>query len=80
MPPQRRDAPGARGRDEPVEPYAPLNVLKPVAQKVWIVDGPTVDMGGGPARLCFPTRMTIVETGVGLFVHSPTPLTPQLAV
>ena len=80
MAPRRKAASDAHGHDGAVEPYAPLNVLKLVARKVWVVDGPTVDMGSGPTRLCFPTRMTIVETDVGLFVHSPTPLTPELAV
>lgn len=67
-----------QARDAAVAPYTPLNVLKPVAADLWIVDGPTIrfpfNMG-----MPFPTRMTIVRApGQGLFVHSPTVLTPDL--
>jgi hypothetical protein len=53
-------------------PYAPLNVLKPVAQNVWIADGPEIDMAYWGLALPFPTRMTLVRLADGgLFVHSP---------
>lgn len=62
-----------------IEPYAPLNVLKPVAPDVWIVDGPTIHFNLGGAHLPFPTRMTVLRLGGGqLLVHSPTALTPDL--
>jgi hypothetical protein len=53
-------------------PYAPLNLLKPVADNVWIVDGPEIDMKYLGLKLPFPTRMTVVRLADGgLFVHSP---------
>lgn len=55
--------------------YAPLNQLKPVADNIWIVDGPQINL----MRLPFPTRMTIIRLKSGeLFLHSPTALTPEL--
>lgn len=48
--------------------YEPIHVLKPVADDVWLVDGPVIRFKGVP----FPTRMTVVRlTGGGLFLHSP---------
>lgn len=62
-----------------IEPYAPLNVLKPIAPDVWIVDGPTIRFNLGGAHLPFPTRMTVMRLSRGrLLVHSPTALTPEL--
>jgi hypothetical protein len=59
--------------------YPPLDTLKPVADEVWIVDGPEIGYGVGPLELPFPTRMTIVRlSGRRLFVHSPTRLTAEL--
>ena len=58
--------------------YPPLNTPKPVARDVWIVDGPLIRFGFGPFKAPFPTRMTIVRVDGDLFVHSPTPLTPEL--
>lgn len=53
-------------------PYQPLNVLKPVAPDVWIVDGPEIGMVYLGFTLPFPTRMTVVRLADGsLFVHSP---------
>jgi hypothetical protein len=53
--------------------YAPLNILKPVAANVWIVDGPEICFGYAGIRLPFPTRMTVVRLcDGGLWVHSPT--------
>lgn len=49
--------------------YAPVDVLKPVAEGVWIVDS-------GPIRatgLSLPVRMTIIRLASGaLLLHSPT--------
>ena len=59
--------------------YPPLNTLKPVAQDVWIVDGPLIRFGLPFWTFPFPTRMTVVRLANGdLFVHSPTPCTPAL--
>jgi hypothetical protein len=59
--------------------YPPINTLKPVADDVWIVDGPTIRFGPRWLTMPFPTRMTIIRTdGRSLFIHSPTPLTPEL--
>jgi hypothetical protein len=59
--------------------YPPLNTLKPVADDLWIVDGPVIRFGLPWPKLPFPTRMTVIRLGSGeLFVHSPTPLTPSL--
>jgi len=65
--------------------YPPLDTLKPVADDVWIVDGPLIGFGPkllgfapGWLQISFPTRMTLVRLDGGLFVHSPTPLTPGL--
>jgi hypothetical protein len=59
--------------------YPPLGTLKPVAENLWIVDGPIIRFGMPWPKMPFPTRMTVVrlEDG-GLFIHSPTPLTPAL--
>ena len=50
--------------------YPPLDVLKPVAQSVWIVDsGPIKAMGLIP----LPIRMTVLRLHDGsLILHSPT--------
>lgn len=54
-------------------PYAPLNVPKPVATDVWIVDGPEIRFGYLGMKLPFPTRMTVVRLpGELLWIHSPT--------
>lgn len=58
--------------------YAPIDRLKPVCPDLWIVDGPTIRFGMPWPKMPFPTRMTVVRTTAGLFVHSPTPLTPEL--
>lgn len=51
--------------------YEPLNRLKPLAEDVWIVDGPRISMNVGPFRTPFPTRMTVIRLPEGLFLHSP---------
>ncbi len=58
--------------------YPPLNTLKPVADDVWIVDGPLIEFGPWPFRMPFATRMTVIRIGRNLFIHSPTPLTDGL--
>jgi len=58
--------------------YPPLDCLKPVADTVWIVDGPAIRFGPWPLRMRFPTRAALIRTPAGLFVHSPTRLTPSL--
>jgi hypothetical protein len=53
--------------------YEPLNVLKPVGEDLWVVDGPMVRMAYFGGSIPFPTRMVVVrlENG-GLFLWSPT--------
>ncbi|MGH6770711.1 MAG: DUF4336 domain-containing protein [Xanthobacteraceae bacterium] len=59
--------------------YPPLNTLKPVAEDIWIVDGPVIRFGMPWPKMPFPTRMTIVRlAGGNLLIHSPTPLPPAL--
>ena len=55
--------------------YEPLNVLKSVADNIWIVDGQAIKFYGMP----FSTRMTIVRLKNGdVWVHSPTKLSKDL--
>jgi hypothetical protein len=62
-----------------LDPYDPLDVPKPMAADLWIVDGPVVAMRWLGASLPFSTRMTIVRLADGrLWVHSPIRLTPEL--
>src|SRR5665213_3551660 len=59
--------------------YEPINVVNPVAQDVWIVDGPIARVKLGWFSFPFTTRMTVVRLSRRrLFIHSPTPLTPEL--
>jgi hypothetical protein len=59
--------------------YPPLNTCKPVADDIWIVDGPAIRFGMPWPKLPFATRMTVIRLRSGdLFVHSPTPPTPAL--
>lgn len=61
-------------------PYEPLNVLKPIGENAWIVDGPEITMRYLGFRMPFPTRMTIFRFANGaLWIHSPTALTERLA-
>ncbi|WP_149540183.1 DUF4336 domain-containing protein [Siccirubricoccus phaeus] len=55
--------------------YPPLDVPKPVAEGVWVVDsGPQMLLG-----LPFPVRMTVLRLGDGgLWLHSPTRYTGPL--
>ncbi len=55
--------------------YEPLNTLKPVAEGLWLIDGPAIRVLGFP----FSTRATVVRLENGdLWVHSPTQLTDGL--
>ena len=36
--------------------YEPISTLKPVAEDLWIVDGPIVRMAFGWLKVPFPTR------------------------
>ena len=61
--------------------YSPIDTLKPVADNIWIVDGPAIRFGMPWPKFSFPTRATIIRLQGGrLFVHSPTPLTSGLKV
>ena len=60
--------------------YEPVNCLKPVADDVWIVDGPVIHMALYGAGLPFTTRMTIVRLpGNRLWLHSPVAWSARLA-
>lgn len=55
--------------------YPPLDVLKPVAENVWIVDSGPQDVGGLP----LPVRMTVIRFGNGdVWLHSPTRFNAEL--
>ncbi|WP_085936897.1 DUF4336 domain-containing protein [Enhydrobacter aerosaccus] len=58
--------------------YPPLDTLKRVANDVWIVDGPLIRFGPPGLKMPFPTRMTVIRQSGALFIHSPTPLMPDL--
>ena len=63
----------------PTQIYAPINRLKQVIAGIWIVDGPILRFGAPFLKLPFTTRMTIIRLrDKKLFVHSPTPLLPDL--
>src|SRR5215207_3317939 len=62
--------------------YEPINVYKPVAPDIGIVDGPFeyLTVGGTRLPLPFTTRMTAVRLSNGdLFLHSPIEFTERLA-
>ena len=55
--------------------YEPLNTLKPVADRIWLIDGPAQRFYGMP----FSTRCTVLQLDNGdLWVHSPTLMTDAL--
>ncbi len=57
--------------------YPPLDVPKPVADRVWVVDGAPIRPGG---MLTLPVRMTVVRLASGgLWLHSPVRHGPALA-
>ena len=62
--------------------YEPINVYKPVAPSIGIVDGPFeyLTVGGVKMPLPFTTRMTVVCLSNGdLFLHSPIKFDRKLA-
>jgi Domain of unknown function (DUF4336) len=62
--------------------YEPINVYKPVAPNIGIVDGPFeyLTVGGARLPLPFTTRMTVVRLSNGdLFLHSPIKFDGRLA-
>lgn len=62
--------------------YEPINVYKPVAGNIGIVDGPFeyLTVGGVRLPLPFTTRMTVVRLANGdLFLHSPIKFDDRLA-
>ena len=62
-----------------VQPYHPLNTLIPVADDLWVVNGPILRFRFAGVGLPFPTRMTVIRLGRGrLWLHSPTEPTPGL--
>ncbi|HEX5961617.1 MAG TPA: DUF4336 domain-containing protein [Rhodanobacteraceae bacterium] len=53
--------------------YEPINILKPVAADVWIVDGPVVRMATPIGGFPVTTRMTVVRLrDATIWCHSPT--------
>lgn len=65
-----------RSTREAPSTYPPLDTPKPLAGDLWIVDSGPIHPGG----IELPVRMTIVRLqGGGLWLHSPTQLTEQLA-
>lgn len=55
--------------------YEPLGLPKPVAQGVWVIDGPLEAAG----LVAVPTRAVVVQLpGGGLWVQAPGPLTASL--
>jgi hypothetical protein len=62
-----------------VDTYAPLDIPKPIAEDIWIIDGPVIGFQNFGFSMPFPTRMTIVRLADGnLFIHSPIRLTDEL--
>ena len=62
--------------------YEPINVYKPVAANIGVVDGPFeyLTVAGCRLPLPFTTRMTVVRLSNGdLFLHSPTKFDRKLA-
>ena len=56
----------------PIKLYEPLFQLKPIAENIWIVDGPAIEMSFGLTKVPFSTRMTVVRLANGkLWCHSP---------
>jgi hypothetical protein len=75
-------APAYDGRNMGASLYAPINVYKPVAPNIGIVDGPFeyLTVGGIKLPLPFTTRMTVVRLSNGdLFLHSPIKFDRRLA-
>lgn len=59
--------------------YEPTDTVKPIADGLYLVDGPVVRMAAGPFNVPFPSRMAIARLDDGgLWVWSPTALSPAL--
>lgn len=59
--------------------YEPLNTLKPVGDRIWIVDGDIIKMNVLALGIPFSTRMTIIQLNDGtLWCHSPIKPTDKL--
>jgi len=59
--------------------YDPISTLKPVADDLWVVDGPLVHMAFGWLKFPYPSRMVVVRLRSGeLWVWSPVAVSPQL--
>ena len=55
--------------------YDPLNTLKPIAENIWVVDGPSIKFYGAS----FSTRMTVLRLENGdIWLHSPTKICDSL--
>ena len=55
-----------------IEPYDPLNTLKPFGPDIWVVDGGITHMSYFGSKVPFPTRMAVVKlSNGGLWVWSP---------
>ncbi|MGB8224016.1 MAG: hypothetical protein WCF10_15620, partial [Polyangiales bacterium] len=62
----------------PLEHYEPILTLKPVADEIWVIDGPIVRMAMYGIGIPFTTRATVVRLASGgLWVHSPTIELPE---
>lgn len=59
-------------------PYLPQSVPVPVADNLWIVDGPEIGYRFAGLTLPCPTRMTVARIGTALWLHSPTHYAPAL--
>jgi len=71
--------PAGGGRPSQYRPYLPLDVLKPVGDGLWIVDGPEIVFKAAGLGMGFPTRMTVARLADGdLWLHSPVQPTDEL--
>ncbi len=59
-------------------PYLPQSEPVPVAEDLWVVDGPEIGYRFAGLTLPCPTRMTVVRIGTALWLHSPTHYSPEL--
>lgn len=58
--------------------YEPQSQLLPIADDLWVVDGPEVGYRLAGLTLPCPTRMTVVRIGSDLWLHSPTSISTAL--
>lgn len=59
-------------------PYEPQSQLLPIADDLWIVEGPEIGYRFAGLTLPCPTRMTVVRIGGDLWLHSPTRVSTAL--